>query len=152
MSVHAFNDWSLSLTGLAAAILWQSALLAGLVAGVCWLLRRSAPALRYWCCQIVALKLLLMPWWIVAMPLPGFLGEDATPVMLPTAKTSENGEPMLGAAMTGLGAVPDGEPELAASATPARFDFLGQLTWSSWLVLAWLGGIAWQVGWLMVQR
>src|SRR5262245_17822175 len=39
---------------------------------VCWLLRRSAPALRYWCWQIVALKLLLMPSWIVAIPLPGF--------------------------------------------------------------------------------
>ena len=62
MSAHAFNDWSTAVTALAAAILWQSALLAGLVASVCWLLRRSTPALRYWCWQIVALKLLLMPW------------------------------------------------------------------------------------------
>ena len=55
MNVQAFNDCCLSVTGLAAAILWQSTLLAGLVAVVCWLMmRRSAPALRYWCWQIVA--------------------------------------------------------------------------------------------------
>src|SRR5262249_52083191 len=39
-----------------------------------------------------------------------------------------------------------------AGETLGRFDFLGQLTWRSWLVLAWLGGIAWQVGCLLVQR
>src|SRR5262249_60745780 len=47
---------------------------------------------------------------------------------------------------------PAGEAELAASETLGWFDFLGQLTWRSWLVLAWLGGIAWQVGCLLVQR
>ena len=83
MSVHTFNDWSASVTALAVAILWQSALLAGLVAGVCWLLRRSAPALRYWCWQIVALKLLLMPWWIVAIPLPDFLAAGAAGISPP---------------------------------------------------------------------
>jgi beta-lactamase regulating signal transducer with metallopeptidase domain/Tol biopolymer transport system component len=152
MSVHTFNDWSTSVTALAVAILWQSALLASLVAGVCWLLRRSAPALRYWCWQIVALKLLLMPWWIVAMPLPGFLGAGAPAVTPPAAQTTENREGRPGAAMDRLVAPPAGEAGLAASETPAGFDFVGQLTLPSWLVLAWLGGIAWQVGCLLVQR
>src|SRR5262249_57846484 len=97
MSVHTFNDWSASVTALAVAILWQSALLAGLVAGVCGLLRRSAPALRYWCWQIVALKLLLMPWWIVALPLPGLLGAGAPGVTPPAARATEvrQGNPCL---------------------------------------------------------
>ena len=138
MSVHLFNDWSTSVTALAAAILWQSAVLAGLVAGVCWLLRRRAPAIRYWCWQIVALKLLLMPWWIVAIPLPGFLGEGATPVSPSAAKTTANRQGTLGAAMDSLVAPPAWEVELAASETLGWFDFLGQLTWRSWLVLAWL--------------
>src|SRR5262249_13469264 len=150
MSVHTFNDWSASVTALAVAILWQSALLASLVAGVCWLLRRSAPALRYWCWQIVALKLLLMPWWIVAMPLPGFLGAPGvTPL---AARTTENREGRPGPAMDRRGAPPAEEAELAAGEPAGGFDFLGQLTWRSWLVLAWLGGIAWQVGCLLVQR
>src|SRR5262249_46372753 len=75
MSVETFNSWSMTTTGVAAAILWQSAVLAAIVAGVCWLLKRSSPAVRYWCWQIVALKLLLMPWWILAVPLPALFTE-----------------------------------------------------------------------------
>src|SRR5262249_43921346 len=152
MSVHTFNDWSASVTALAVAILWQSALLAGLVAGVCGLMKRAAPALRYWCWQIVALKLLLMPWWIVALPLPGLLGAGAPAVTPPAARTTENRESRSGATMDRLVAPPAGEAGLVASETPGRFDFLGQLTWRSWLLLALLGGIAWQVGRLLVQR
>jgi Tol biopolymer transport system component/beta-lactamase regulating signal transducer with metallopeptidase domain len=152
MSVHAFNDWSRSATTLAAAIVCQSALLAGAVAGVCWLLRRSTPALRYWCWQIVALKLLLMPWWIVALPLPVSFGAAAAEVLPPAAQTPANREGEGGAAMHRQAALPTGEAELAASETPGWLDFLGQLSWHSWLVLAWLGGIVWQMGCLLVQR
>ena len=152
MNVHAFNDWCLSVTGLAAAILWQSTLLAGLVAVVCWLLRRSAPALRYWCWQIVAFKLLLMPWWIVTIPLSDFLGAGAAAISSPAAKTAEYRESAPVAAMDRLVAPPAGGVELAASETLGRLDLLGQLTWRSWLVIAWLGGIAWQLGRMLVQH
>jgi Tol biopolymer transport system component/beta-lactamase regulating signal transducer with metallopeptidase domain len=152
MSVHAFNDWSTSVTALAAAILWQSALLAGLVAVVCWLLRRSAPALRYWCWQIVALKLLLMPWWSVTMPLSDFLSAGAAAISPPAAKTTEYREGTPAAAMDRLVAPPAGGAELAASETLGWLDFLGQLTWRSWFVVAWLGGIAWQLGCMLVQH
>jgi beta-lactamase regulating signal transducer with metallopeptidase domain len=152
MSVHTFNDWSTSVTSLAVAILWQSTLLAGLAAGVCWLLRRATPALRCWCWQIVALKLLLMPWWVVAIPLPDFLAASAAGVSPPAATMTENHKGTPGAAMDSQVAPPAGEVPLAASETPGWFDFLGQLTWRSWLVLAWLGGIAWQIWCLLVQR
>src|SRR5262249_50255518 len=152
MSAQAFNDWSASVTALAVAILWQSALLAGLTAGVCWLLRRSAPALRYWCWQIVALKLLLMPWWVVALPLPGFLDAGAAGVSPPAARATEDRGGTPGAAADRPVAPPDGGAALAASETPGWSDWLGRLTWRSWLVLAWLGGIAWQVGCLLVRR
>src|SRR5262249_31801185 len=61
-------------------------------------------------------------------------------------------EGTLGAATGSPVAPPAGEAELAASETLGWFDFLGRLTWRSWLVLAWLGGIAWQVGCLLIQR
>src|SRR5262249_45566953 len=152
MSVHAFNDWSTSVTALAAAILWQSALLAGLVAVVCWLLRRSAPALRYWCWQIVALKLLLMPWWIVTIPLSDFLSAGAAAISPSAAKTTEYREGTPAAAMDRLVAPPAGGAELAASEALGWLDFLGQLTWRSWFVVVWLGGIAWQLGCMLVQH
>lgn len=152
MNIHTFNDWSASVTALAAAILWQSALLAGLVAVVCWLLRRSSPALRFWCWQIVALKLLLMPWWIVAIPLPALLSAGAAPLSPPAVHPPENHEGAPVAPPERLLAPPAGEVGLAANTTPSWFDLLGQLTWRSWLVLAWLGGIAWQVGCLLVQH
>src|SRR5262249_58628611 len=139
MSVHTFNDWSASVTALAVAILWQSALLASLVAGVCWLLRRSAPALRYWCWQIVALKLLLMPWWVVALPLPGFLDAGAAGVSPPAARATEDRGGTPGAAADRPVAPPDGGAALAASETPGWSDWLGPLTWRSLLPLALLG-------------
>ncbi len=152
MSIHTFNDWSTSATTLAAAIVWQSALLAGMVAAVCWLLRRATPALRYWCWQIVALKLLLMPWWIVALELPDSFGATVSEVLPPAAQTTANRAGAVGVAMHVPAVAPTGEAELAESETPGWLDFLGQLTWHSWLVLAWLGGIVWQMGCLLVQR
>jgi beta-lactamase regulating signal transducer with metallopeptidase domain/Tol biopolymer transport system component len=152
MSVHAFNDWSTSATALAAAVLWQSALLAALAAVVCRLLRRSAPAVRYWCWQIVALKLLLMPWWIVTIPLPAFLSAGPAAVSSPAARTTDHREGTPAAATDRLVAPPAGGAELAPSETPGWLDFLGQLTWRSWFVVAWLGGIAWQLGCMAVQH
>ncbi len=146
MNVQAINDWCMSATALAAAILWQSALLAGLVAVVCWLLRRSAPALRYWCWQIVALKLLLMPWWIMTIPVWGFLSAGPAATSSPVAETAEYREGTPAAAMDRLVAPPAGGAELAASEILGWLDSLGQLTWRSWFVVAWLGGMAWQLG------
>ncbi|HEV3022308.1 MAG TPA: M56 family metallopeptidase, partial [Pirellulales bacterium] len=152
MSLTAFNDWSASVTSLALAIVWQSTLLAGLVAGVCWLLRRSAPAMRYWCWQIVALKLLLMPWWIVAVPLPGFLAEGPAGTSPRTNVSTNDRANALGPVIDRLLAPPDEAAELAAHKTPGLFRLHPQLTWRSWLVLAWLAGLVWQVGRLGIQH
>src|SRR5215475_13229322 len=114
MSAETLNEWSASVTALAGAILWQSTLFAALVAGICWLLRRRAPALRYWCWQIVALKLLLMPWWIVALPLPGILGAGAAGASPPAARTAEHRGGTPGGAADRPVAPPAGDAELAA--------------------------------------
>src|SRR5262249_60524671 len=87
MPLEPLNSWSASLTALGLAVLWQSALLAGLVAGVC-LLRRASPAVRYWCWQILALKLLVMPLWTLALPLPGFLGSGPEAAPTPSASAA----------------------------------------------------------------
>src|SRR5690349_9997293 len=52
-------------------VLWQSTLLIAVIAGTTAIaLRRSPPALRFWVWQILAIKLLLMPFWIVAVQSP----------------------------------------------------------------------------------
>ena len=44
----------------------------GVATLIAWLLRRSSPVVRYWLWQIVAIKLLLMPFWTFAIPLPSW--------------------------------------------------------------------------------
>lgn len=151
MNPAAFNDWSASVTSLAVTILWQSTLLAALVAGVCWLLKRSTPALRYWCWQIVALKLLLMPWWIVAVPLPSFMAENAAETSPGTSATTEKREQALGIAMDGLTPLSAEAAEAAVQKMPGLFGLHRRLSGHSWLVVVWLAGIAWQVGRLAVE-
>lgn len=152
MSFSAFNEWSASVTSLAAAIAWQSTLFACLAAGICWLLRRSAPALRYWCWQIVALKLLLMPWWIVAVPMPRCFAEGTMEATAHTVEGTESPAGTPGEMIAGPLGATDTELKPAAHATLGFLDLARRLTWRSWLVLAWLGGIAWQAGCLLLQR
>ena len=154
MDVETLNSWSMSLTALGLAILWQSALLAGLVAGVCWLLRRRAPAIRYWCWQILALKLLVMPWWILAIPRPGFF--DAAPALEPSRPISpERATPTnaSGSSPENAGVQPAaGEIASEARAGLSWLAVLRQLTWHSWLVLIWLGAIGVQIGQVVLQH
>lgn len=67
--IEILNSVSGAWGDLMLAVLWQSTLLAGLFALAAWMLRRSSPAVRYWLWQILAIKLLLMPAWTIAIPL-----------------------------------------------------------------------------------
>lgn len=50
------------------AVSWQFCVLAAVVLVIHWSLYRAAPNWRYWLWQILAVKLLLMPFWTAAMP------------------------------------------------------------------------------------
>src|SRR5215471_2051268 len=53
------------------AVLWQSTIViiaVALLAAVA--LRHSSPAIRYWIWQLLAIKMLLMPFWTYAVPAP----------------------------------------------------------------------------------
>jgi beta-lactamase regulating signal transducer with metallopeptidase domain len=157
MTLEALNSWSASLTALGLAVLWQSALLAGLVAGVCLLLRRSSPTVRYWCWQVLALKLLLMPWWTLAVPLPGFPGSDPG-ALLPSSARGE-AESRIGGLHLLRAKTPVAQPAgevgpspLLSPASPPALDLLDRVTWRSWLALVWLVGFSWHLGRLLVQR
>ena len=65
------------------AVVWQFALLVAVATLIAWLLRRSSPVVRYWLWQIVAIKLLLMPFWTFAIPLPSWA--ESRPLEPPAA-------------------------------------------------------------------
>lgn len=50
------------------AVSWQFCVLGFVVLAAHWLLRRAAPNWRYWLWQILAIKLLLMPFWTATAP------------------------------------------------------------------------------------
>jgi beta-lactamase regulating signal transducer with metallopeptidase domain len=128
------------------AMLWQSALLAAFVALLAAALRRTAPAVRYWLWQIVAIKLLLMPFWTSTLT----IGWPIPPA--PESKNLAESESATAApsAATGWAVPRTPVPPL----TPGRSQPspLGALTWSAWLLLAWLAIVVTQFLQLVSQR
>jgi hypothetical protein len=60
------------------AAVWQSTLLAILIAFATSRLQKASPAIRYWLWQIVALKLLIGSFWTILIPLPPWLPRHAS--------------------------------------------------------------------------
>lgn len=64
--VETINAWSQSWADLVGALLWQSTMWVLVVATVAVTMRRASPRLLFWLWQLVAIKLLLMPFWTFA--------------------------------------------------------------------------------------
>jgi beta-lactamase regulating signal transducer with metallopeptidase domain len=150
--VEAMNDWSASWAALVWAVVWQSTLLAAGVALIAYLLRQSSPAVRYWLWQIVMIKLLLMPFWTLAVPLPVLVKASepagpSQPVFMPPPSPSEDRQPA---------AIENSPPKPATQPIPSgdtsRWAVLRDLTWRSWLLLGWSAIIAAQVVRIFRQR
>src|SRR5262245_31409092 len=128
------------------AVLWQSTILVIVV----W---RSPPAVRYWVWQILAIKILLMPFWSYAIPLPQFLvpAREEAALDVPPAVHSERmqGEPAL---------APTSDPPSAIAAPPHQEvaeippSPRVPITWQAWLLLGWGAIVAGQVARLVWQR
>jgi beta-lactamase regulating signal transducer with metallopeptidase domain len=147
--VDHLNQASATWVERTAAVVWQSLFLGAVVMLACHWLRRSNPAARYWLWQIVAIKLIVMPLWTVSVAMPFWW--SAPPPQAPPAEgpdvAATNGPTAI---VTLLHLAPGAAPEDAAPATPSSE--LGRMTWQSWLVLAWLAGVASQGCRLLVQR
>src|SRR6476646_1888836 len=78
--IDLLNELGSQGSPIVVAILWQSTLLAIAVGLVCRLLPVSWPNVRYWLWQLVAVKLLLLPFWgweLAVLPM-GMLPEQHT--------------------------------------------------------------------------
>ena len=81
--ITTVNHWAEAWLGIMIAVAWQSALLVAAATLIAWLLRRASPVVRFWLWQIVAVKMLLMPFWTLAVPLPAWT--ESKPVAEPAA-------------------------------------------------------------------
>ena len=63
--IELVNDLSRTWIALTLAVVWQSTVIGLLIALIAGWLPKSSPALRYWLWQILAVKLLLMPCWVL---------------------------------------------------------------------------------------
>jgi beta-lactamase regulating signal transducer with metallopeptidase domain len=138
--------------GLMWAVLWQSTLLVGVVGLIAIQLRRSSPGVRYWLWQIVAIKLLLMPFWTAVIPLPSWAGGVLPSNPVATEPPEHVANIPIDVAVVPLSPLPEiprkgplPEPE------PLRWK-LADVTWQSWLLVGWLTIVLWQVVRLLWQR
>jgi len=151
--IRTLNGWSDIWLCLMWAISWQSILLVGLVGLVVLLLRRSSPVVRYWLWQIVAIKLLLMPFWTWAIELPAWI--DVAPTGDAIAVTEwplpgpviRDEAPLL--PPSGL----LGAPGAVDAGTPVPLSWsVGDITWPSWLLMGWASVVGLLLARLVRQR
>jgi beta-lactamase regulating signal transducer with metallopeptidase domain len=148
------NRFALGWLGMMAAVLWQSVLLVAIAALIGLVLRRSSPVVRYWLWQIVAIKLLLMPFWTLAIPFPawwhGSPRAQAAPANPTSTRTADAVRPKSPGPMPSRDNAGSSD-EPAPSVSPLR-EAVAAVGWQSWLLLGWLMIVTGQVARLVVQR
>jgi len=148
--IESLNRLSLVWVALMGAILWQSTVLVLVVTGVALLLRRVSPRVRYWLWQIVTIKLLLMPFWVLAVPLPFAIWRSAPPssqaLALPQIAPPSLDVPLRPPVTVGPHAPPGPAPPPAAPSS------LALVSWSTWLLGAWAVVVTWRIVSVVRQR
>lgn len=137
--IDALNRYSADWTALVVAVVWQTTLLALAIGAIAYALRTSSPAVRYWLWQIVAIKLLLMPFWIWWVPLPWSFAPVKNVVALPADVMDQP--------------VPEGiqSPNRGVANVSASGSRLSDMRWQSWLLVAWGAVVLAQFARLAVQ-
>jgi beta-lactamase regulating signal transducer with metallopeptidase domain len=151
-TILTFNGWAGQWLVAMGALVWQSTLLVAVAALVAWLLRRSSPVVRYWLWQIVAVKLLLMPFWTFWVPLPTWAGSrpvaqstTSQPITGPV-EDSSRGAPRYPSGLA------EGSGSTATSHTSSLWEPLAAVSWQTWLLLTGFAIVLWQLVRLLGQR
>ena len=151
-TILTINEWAERWLGAMAAILWQSVVLVAVAALVAWFLRRSSPVVRYWLWQIVAIKLLLMPFWSFYVPLPSWAtSKPVSPPAIaqrPEVPSEDVGRIPL---QRPLPLARDAGGEAPSPVTPF-WEALATISWRAWLLSAWSAVVFWQFVRLLRQR
>ena len=155
--IDNLNRLSTVWTGLMAAVLWQSTVVIAIVTLVALLLHRASPRVRYWLWQIVAIRLLLMPFWVQAVPWPFAHWPFAPPRNPPPAESGHSRPPLAPPAINAPHGPPS--PDLpspsereAESEGAGESGLLSPVSWQTWLLLAWAVVVTWRVASIAWQR
>jgi bla regulator protein BlaR1 len=135
--INMLNRYSADWTGLVVNVVWQTTLLALLIGAIAFALRSWSPAVRYWLWQIVAIKLLVMPFWIWWVPLPWAFAHAEKVVALPAHIIDEP--------------APTEIHSPKSTSRAASGSRLMDLRWQSWLLAAWGAVVLAQFARLAVQ-
>ncbi len=148
-AIELLNRLSGQWAQLAFALVWQSTVIGMLIAMIADWLPKSAPALRYWLWQILAIKLLLMPCWVLAVPPSMFYSNSARDVAW-YAKPNDaaNALPVAGPR---LDENTIGQWPTVARQSPSAVRWM-RLSWQAWLVVVWLVAMMVQVRHIVYQR
>jgi beta-lactamase regulating signal transducer with metallopeptidase domain len=136
-TISATNDLAERWLATAWAVTWQFAIVVVVATLIAWLLRRASPVVRYWLWQIVAIKLLLMPFWTWTIPVPSWAENQTVETAAqdrPLASSNENlSRPAIlhGAPVSD---VPGKDAVLVASPFS---ETISQIDWQTWLLAAW---------------
>jgi beta-lactamase regulating signal transducer with metallopeptidase domain len=153
--IELLNELAAQGAALTVAVLWQSTVVALLVWMLTRVLWRSTPTVRYWLWQLVAIKLLVMPFWTWSLPQlwpGGSVAQSSSSAQRSAARELGNSvtvtptPPPAGVDLPAAGAV------RRASEAAARQQPAPQLTWQAWLLVAWAAVVLAQVGLLIAQR
>jgi bla regulator protein blaR1 len=150
--INVMNDWAEAWLRVVWAVTWQFVLLAAAATLIAWLLRRSSPVVRYWLWQIVAIKLLLMPFWTFAIPLPSWVASrpvERAIAFQPEMKTADN---LLRPAARNTTETNGAAGPAASPPAPSFWEPLAAITWQTWLMSAWSVAVLWQILRLLGQR
>ena len=153
--LQTINTWAEAWLKVMGAVLWQSVLLVAVAALIAWCLWRSSPVVRYWLWQIVAIKLLLMPFWSLSVPLPSWL--QRTPPSRPAELQPNEPQPPSEFADNPSRLVrphpfpmPQGEGTEPIPQGPSWREVLATISWQALLLAAWMAVVLCQI--LMVIR
>jgi beta-lactamase regulating signal transducer with metallopeptidase domain len=150
--IPTLNGWAERWLAAMGAFIWQSTLLVALAILVAWLLRHSSPTVRYWLWQIVAIKLLVMPFWTFYVPLPAW-AESKPLERSATARAApglvDNSDRLALVDSTGLAEGPGGG---AALHTRSLGELFAAVTWQAWLLASWFVVVLWQLVRILSQR
>jgi len=151
----SLNRISAVWAGLMAAVLWQSTVVILFVTVVALVLRGASPQVRYWLWQIVAIKMLLMPLWVLAVPWP--LG--TVPIL---AEPPRSGEARMGLSPLPPSIERPARPRASGFPSPSGSGAVGEgvaapnplalVTWPAWLFLAWAVVVIWKIVSVSRQR
>lgn len=135
------------------AVLWQSALLVAIAALIIRCLRNRSPVLRYWLWQIVAIKLLLMPFWTQAVPLPAW--PETKPAVESAAIPPHEfggGADQIRPMQRNISSLPMNAGGTSTIEAYSVWHAFSTLTWRTWLLLFWTAVLCRQIVRLLMQR